>query len=153
MSNVNFSLNKVKEETLKNIERILVEGGLIMVSKAKNTLINNKHYVTGRLSKSITTNVEGLTLEFGSNVDYANTIETGISSDNPSVNDIREWAKRKVELGHADKGLIGASKAIANKISATGSIKNFTPFMQPAFSETLIIINEKLKNAIVQENN
>lgn len=148
---VKFSLSKVHADTVANIERILLRGGLTMVAKAKETLIANNHYVTGRLSKSITTNVENLTLEFGSNVEYANDIETGISSSTPNVNDIREWAKKKVSLGHAQKGLIGAAQSIVNKIEATGTITHWTPFMKPAFESVLIPMEKEIAQAIIQK--
>jgi hypothetical protein len=151
MKSTKFNLEQIRQKTLKNIDKILNEGALIAVANAKEILLNNKHYVTGTLYKSVVANVENLTLEFGSNVDYAKTIETGINVNSPSVNDIRDWAINKVRLGHADKSLIGFSKVIANKISNTGRIKNYTPFMEPSFDKVVKIIEPKLKNAIVQE--
>jgi hypothetical protein len=150
MSNAEFDLEKVRQKTVANIEKILLQGGLKMVVKAKENLIENKHYVTGRLSKSVTMNQESLKLEFGSNIDYAITIETGKSVNAPNANDIREWAKEKVRLGHAPQSLIFAAAKIARNITNSGTIKRFNPFLEPAFSGELKEIREKISQAVEQ---
>jgi hypothetical protein len=95
-------------------------------------------------------NQEGLKLEFGSNIDYAVTIETGKIIAPPTTNDIREWAKEKVRLGHASNTLISAAGRIAYNIRKTGTIKNHHPFMEPAFTGELQGIQNKIKQAVVQ---
>lgn len=150
MSNVEFDLEKVHQKTVKNLEKILLQGGLMMVRKAKENLIANKHYVTGRLSKSVTMNQESLKLEFGSNIDYAITIETGKITTPPNANDIREWAKEKVRLGHASQSLIYAASKIARNIRKSGTIKNYNPFLEPAFTGELQQMHNKIKQAVDQ---
>ena len=181
MSNVEFDLEKVRQKTVANIEKILLQGGLKMVVKAKENLIANKHHVTGRLSKSVTMNQEGLKLEFGSNVDYAITIETGKVIVEPSLDDIEEWLDRKIKLGHIPlnswlekrkltittngktyirkKPLQSDSERLAKikfrlalkiteRIQSTRLIKNFHPFLEPAFSGELKEIREKISQAV-----
>lgn len=150
MSNVEFDLEKVHQRTVAKIEKILLQGGLMMVRKAKENLIANKHYVTGRLSKSVTMNQESLKLEFGSNIDYAITIETGKSTTPPNANDIREWAREKVRLGHAQQTLIFAAAKIARNIRNSGTIKNYHPFLEPAFTGELQQMHDKIKQAVDQ---
>jgi len=147
---VKFNLNQIKQETIKNIEKILINTGLQMVADAKQTLIDNKNYSSGNLVKHTTFNVKGLTLEFGNNLEYANTIETGIINKQVNINDIKNWSKRKVELGHANKDILFFSKVITDKINKSGKIKNWHPFMRPALESNVRLMIEKIKKAIAQ---
>lgn len=147
---VKFNLNQVKEKTIKNVNSLLTEAGLLMTAEAKQTLIDNKNYSSGSLVQHTTFNVNKLTLEFGNNLEYANTIETGLINKQVSINDIKNWSKRKVELGHADKDILFFSKVIADKINKTGKIKNWHPFMRPAWEKNMRILIEKIKKAVVQ---
>ena len=177
MSNVEFDLEKVHQGTVAKIEKILLQGGLMMVRKAKENLIANKHHVTGRLSKSVTMNQEGLKLEFGANIDYAISIETGVTNENPTSDSIKTWLKRKIQLGHIpinewaqSKTLAPFSEKAANRIrkksietvinnvskktalniALSGKIKNFHPFLEPSFSGELKEIREKISQAVEQ---
>lgn len=146
-----FTLPKVYQDTMNKIDEILEIGGMLMVDKAKKVLVDNNHVVTGKLLNSIKGTVKNHSLEFGSDVDYAQTIETGISVNSPTGDDIRQWAIKKVSLGQASPSLIGASNSIANTISANGSIKSWTPFIKPAFDSMLGEMRDEISKAVVQE--
>jgi hypothetical protein len=151
MSDTKFKLDEMKKATIANINRILAKGGLVMVAKAKQTLLDNKNYSSGTLLKSITAITNDLTLEFGTNVDYAITIETGVVNKSVSVNDIQSWLKRKIQLGHIeDKSILGFAKKITNNINNSGRIKNWNPFLEPAYNSTIPTVEKELKNALVQ---
>jgi hypothetical protein len=151
MPDKEFTLPKVYKDTMANIDEILHISGMLMVDKARLILATNKHNVTGRLSNSIDSTVKNHSLEFGSDVDYAKTIETGISVNNPSGDDIRQWAVQKVALGQASPSLISASNSIANTISASGRIKHWTPFIKPAFDSMLGETKDEISKAVIQE--
>ena len=151
MSDANFNIQSVHDKTIANINKILAGSALKVVKSAKQNLLANKHYVTGRLTKSVTASSAELKLEFGTNVPYANDIETGISSNNPSVNDISIWLKNKIRLGHiTDKKILGFAKVIAQNITINKKIKNWNPFMLPSWEEMLKEVKPKLDQAVVQ---
>lgn len=151
MPDKEFDLPKVYKDTMDKVDEILEIGGMLMVDKARKILIDNNHVVTGKLQNSIKGTVKNHSLEFGSDIDYAQTIETGISVNSPTGDDIRQWAIKKVSLGQASPSLIGASNSIANTISANGSIKNWTPFIKPAFDSMLGEMRDEISKAVVQE--
>jgi hypothetical protein len=144
-------LTGVFDRTMINIRQILANEGLKAVARSKETLLKNKNYASGRLYKSITAIQDGNKLEFGTNVPYAIDIETGISSSTPTVDDIREWSKRKVELGHIEKSILGFSKTIVGNISSTGRIKHWGAFIEPSFAIMVKEVSTKLKDAVIQD--
>lgn len=151
MDEFNKNIENIRLKTINNIESILAKGALICSGLAKENLIANHHYVTGALAKHTTGYVEGLKLEFGNNLDYASTIETGIVTEAVSSNSIKTWLDNKISLGHIPKSMSGLQTVIANKINSTGRIKNFNPFMKPSWDEMVIVIDPLLKDSLVQE--
>jgi hypothetical protein len=153
MSNsISENLQSTKEKTINNIESILAEGGLLVTGLAKQTLIDNKNYSSGNLSKHITAVQEGLKLEFGNDLEYANTIETGIIDKQVSVNSIQSWLDRKIQLGHIPSSMRKLAVPIANKININGYIKNWHPFMKPSWEEIEPKIKLLIDNAVIQDD-
>jgi hypothetical protein len=144
------NLNNIVKNSLQNIRRILANEGLKAVNRSKEMLLDNKNFSSGRLYKSISADLDGNKLEFGTNVPYAITIETGFSFNSPNVNDIREWAKRKVKLGHVEKDILYHVEKITDNINNSGRIKHWRPFIEPSFAIMVKDVKEQLKDAIIQ---
>jgi hypothetical protein len=110
---------------------------------AGDTLLKNKNFATNQLKQSITGGAElqgSLIIgSFGANTAYAESIETGITKEKVTTENILEWAKRKIAIGHMEpmKNLKTFAMFTAKKINATGRLKSAKPYLQPAHAQLI----------------
>ena len=145
-----WNIADIQKKTVIRIQNILLDGSIKMVKLARESLVRNKHYVTGNLSNAVYAKQIGLSIEFGNTLEYAKTIETGIVTNAPSVNDIRTWLDKKISLGDMPESSRYAYGKIASNINQSMTIKRWNPFMQPALDEVNAEIKPLLQDAIVQ---
>lgn len=143
---MSIDLKARAEEIVKQIRIILLDEGKIAQDSARELLTQNKNYASLNLRNRTVASVKGLTLSFGNNLDYANSIETG-EAKTANYNNILTWLNRKIVLGHIPKPENPRMMAalIVRKINSSGKIKSWKPFMLPTWKKTLVNIDKRVK--------